>query len=78
MKLLLLGMNHRTAPLELRERLAVDEPGPVLRKLVASGEVDEAVLLSTCNRVEVIALTREIDPARMRLRRSPAWTGYRR
>jgi hypothetical protein len=39
-------MNHRTAPLDLRERLAVDEPGPVLRKLVAGAEVDEAVLIS--------------------------------
>jgi glutamyl-tRNA reductase len=67
-KLLLIGMNHRTAPLELRERLAVDEPGPVLRKLVASGEVDEAVLISTCNRVEVVVRTRQIEPARLRLR----------
>jgi glutamyl-tRNA reductase len=67
-KLLLLGMNHRTAPLDLRERLAVDEPEPVLRKLVAGAEVDEAVLISTCNRVEVIVLTREIEAARLRLR----------
>jgi glutamyl-tRNA reductase len=67
-KLLLVGMNHRTAPLALRERLAVDEPGPVLRKLVASGEVDEAVLISTCNRVEVVVLTRELEPARLRMR----------
>lgn len=68
MKLLLVGMNHRSAPLELRERLAVDEPGPVLRKLVAGDEVDEAVLLSTCNRVELVVLTREIEAARLRLR----------
>ena len=68
MKLLLVGMNHRTAPLDLRERLAVDDPGPVLRKLVADAEVDEAVLLSTCNRVEIVVLTREIEAARLRLR----------
>jgi glutamyl-tRNA reductase len=67
-KLLLVGMNHRTAPLALRERLAVDEPGPVLQKLVAGEEVDEAVLLSTCNRVEVVVLTREVEAARLRLR----------
>jgi len=67
-KLLLVGMNHRTAPLDLRERLAVDEPAPALRKLVAGGEVDEAVLISTCNRVEVVVLTRELEPARLRLR----------
>ena len=68
MKLLLIGMNHRSAPLELRERLAVDDPGPALRKLVAGDEVDEAVLVSTCNRVEVVVLTRDPESARLRLR----------
>jgi glutamyl-tRNA reductase len=67
-KLLLLGMNHRSAPLDLRERLAVDDPGPLVQKLVASQEIDEAVLLSTCNRVEVVALTRTPEAARLRLR----------
>jgi glutamyl-tRNA reductase len=67
-KLLLAGMNHRTAPLDLRERLAVDDPAPCLRKLVAGDEVDEAVLVSTCNRVEVLVLTRSLEPARLRLR----------
>ena len=68
MKILLVGMSHRTAPLALRERLAVDDPAPPLRKLVASDEIDEAVLLSTCNRIEVVALTRNPDAARLRLR----------
>ena len=68
MKLLLVGMNHRTAPLDLRERLAVDDPGPVLRKLVADAEVDEAVLISTCNRVEVVAVARQPEAARLRIR----------
>ena len=35
MKVLLFGMNHRTAPIELRERFAVDQTGPLLRKLMA-------------------------------------------
>ena len=68
MKLLLMGMNHRSAPLEVRERVAVEDPVPALRKLVAGDEVDEAVLISTCNRVEVVVLTRELEPARLRLR----------
>lgn len=68
MRLILLGMNHRTAPLAVRERLAVNDPGPLLQKLVASDEIDEAVLFSTCNRVEVLALTRTLDGARIRLR----------
>jgi glutamyl-tRNA reductase len=67
-RIVLLGMNHRSAPLALRERLAVDDPGPPLQKLVASDEIEEAVLLSTCNRVEVVALTRRPEAARHRLR----------
>lgn len=68
MKILLVGMNHRTAPLEIRERLAVEDPAPLLQKLVAGSEIDEAVLFSTCNRVEVVAVTRSLDGARLRLR----------
>lgn len=67
MKLLLAGMNHRSAPLALRERLAVEDPAPLLQKLVACEEIDEAVLLSTCNRVEVVVLTRNFEAARLRL-----------
>jgi glutamyl-tRNA reductase len=68
MSLLLVGMSHRTASVELRERFALEDPRPVLSKLVASPEIDEAVLLSTCNRVEIMVWTREVDAARLRLR----------
>ncbi len=68
MRIVLLGMNHRSAPLAIRERLAVDDPAPPLQKLVACDEIDEAVLFSTCNRVEVVALTRSLEGARLRLR----------
>jgi glutamyl-tRNA reductase len=68
MKILLVGMNHRTAPVEVRERFAVDDPLPWLAKLVASPEIDEAVLISTCNRVEVIAAAPALDAGRHRLR----------
>jgi glutamyl-tRNA reductase len=67
-KIILVGLNHRSAPLEVRERLAVDDVAPPLQKLVGSDEIDEAVLISTCNRVEVVALTRSLDGARHRLR----------
>jgi glutamyl-tRNA reductase len=67
-RIVLLGMNHRSAPLELRERLAVADPAPALQKLVAGEEIDEAVLFSTCNRVEVVAVTRSLEAARLRLR----------
>jgi len=68
MRIVLVGMSHRTAPLALREKLAVEDPTPALSKLAAGGEVEEAVLLSTCNRVEVVALTRHLEAARHRLR----------
>jgi len=58
------GLNHRTAPVELRERLAFPEQdvADVLRRALASAPVDEAVLLSTCNRVELVAVSaRDVD-----------------
>lgn len=57
MKLTVTGVNHRTAPVEVRERLAFDAaalPG-ALKTLRASHGVQEALILSTCNRVEVAA-----------------------
>jgi glutamyl-tRNA reductase len=66
--ILLAGLSHRTAPLELRERFAVDDPRPVLEKLVAADEIDEAFVLSTCNRTEVLVRARELEPARERVR----------
>jgi glutamyl-tRNA reductase len=50
-----LGLTHRTAPLAFRERLALapDEAARLLSALVATGAVDEAVALSTCNRTEL-------------------------
>jgi glutamyl-tRNA reductase len=66
--LLLLGISHRTAPLELRERYAVDDPQPALVKLARSAEIEEAVVLSTCNRVEVLVATNDLEAARVRVR----------
>lgn len=69
MNLLLVGMSHHTAPLAMRERYAVDAVGPAVAKLAGDPEVEEAVLLSTCNRVEVLVLTRGLEAARARVRR---------
>lgn len=63
MKIVLLGMNHRTAPVEVRERFAVDRPGPWLKKLVDRPEIAEATLISTCNRVEVVVTAESPDAA---------------
>jgi len=56
------GLSHRTAPLELRERLAVPAEQLIedLRALIATGAVDETVVISTCNRVEVYAATSDV------------------
>lgn len=57
MHILAVGMNHKTAPIEMRERLALVEAnrGQVLQALHQLQAVDEAVVLSTCNRLEVYA-----------------------
>ena len=55
MRLQLLGVNHKTAPVEVRERLAIPEwkLEEVTRKLRAHPAVRECVVFSTCNRVEL-------------------------
>src|SRR5262245_3662791 len=65
MPLLVLGLNHRTAPVTLRERFAFNEARvpATLQLLRESGLAHEAVILSTCNRVELYAAT-TLDPGR--------------
>jgi glutamyl-tRNA reductase len=55
MALFTLGINHRTAPLSVREQLAfhTEELRRALADLVAAGRVQEAAILSTCNRTEL-------------------------
>ena len=52
MKLLLIGTSHRLAPVEVRERVAVDPDGAAALATRLAGE-GEAVCLSTCNRTEI-------------------------
>jgi glutamyl-tRNA reductase len=58
MRLLAVGLSHRTAPVELRERVDFARSGlePALAALAARGIGAETVVLSTCNRAEVYAL----------------------
>lgn len=55
MKLLITGVSHKTAPVEVRERVAFAEAAlpAALASLKASEGVTEALILSTCNRVEI-------------------------
>ncbi|MBP8909367.1 MAG: glutamyl-tRNA reductase, partial [Pseudoxanthomonas sp.] len=63
MTLWLLGLNHQTAPVDLRERVAFagDSAGRALASLRALPDVSEAALLSTCNRTEIYAVARDGD-----------------
>jgi glutamyl-tRNA reductase len=56
MSVLLLGLSHKTAPVEVRERFAVAESSSPERLTALAGRpgISEAVILSTCNRVELL------------------------
>ena len=60
-KLLLLGVNHTTAPVEVRERLAIPTTrlADATRALVHQPGIREALILSTCNRVELLTVLEE-------------------
>jgi glutamyl-tRNA reductase len=53
----LIGVNHRTAPVDVRERLAISEKRlpEAVQRLAEHPDVDEAMIVSTCNRVELLA-----------------------
>ena len=59
MSIVLVGVNHKSAPVEVRERLALTEDACAngLRNLVDGDVVREGLIVSTCNRVEVLAET---------------------
>ena len=59
MSILLVGVNHKTAPVEIRERLAFNDEACAssLRQLVDGEIVREGLIVSTCNRVEILGAT---------------------
>ncbi|MBD3162875.1 MAG: glutamyl-tRNA reductase [Candidatus Eisenbacteria bacterium] len=63
MELLVVGLNHRTAPVELRERIAFnrEETAAALSEPVPGDGVTERLLLSTCNRTEYYAFCQAAD-----------------
>ena len=64
--LIAVGVSHHTAPVEVRERLALDESAvrETLARLRAEEAVHEAMMLSTCNRVELYAVPRDLEAIR--------------
>ena len=67
MQLLTLGLNHETAPVELRERAAFSPESmvPALNDLASSEVASEATILSTCNRTEIYCGSDRIDQQRL-------------
>ncbi|HXE57522.1 MAG TPA: glutamyl-tRNA reductase [Gemmatimonadales bacterium] len=69
MQLVVVGLNHRSAPVAVRERLAFApaDLGPVLARL--RDQVQEGFILSTCNRVELYAVAGHADSGAQRVAR---------
>lgn len=63
MELILVGLNHETAPVELREKLGFQsEHLPrALSQLCSASAIEEGVIISTCNRVEVYAVAHSVQ-----------------
>ena len=63
--IVLIGLNHNTAPVALRECIAFSEGDTqaALASLADMAVIDEAMLLSTCNRVEVLMVSRQPEEA---------------
>ena len=64
--IVLVGLDHKSAPVSVRERLAFseDEIPAALKRLRDEDGIEEAVILSTCNRVEIVVRARdEVDGA---------------
>lgn len=71
MNIIVVGLSHRTAPVEVREKVAfspnlIEKP---LHALVALDNIVEGVIVSTCNRVEIYATTRDIAGGIARIKR---------
>jgi glutamyl-tRNA reductase len=77
MPLHVLGINHRTAPVEVREKLAFPQEaqGEALAELAAQPGVSEAVLVSTCNRTEVYCRAEDEAAVRAWLEQAGARSG---
>jgi glutamyl-tRNA reductase len=69
MKVVLVGLSHKTAPVEIRERHAVlpEDCAASNEKLLQTPELDEVAILSTCNRTELVSVAPEPDAAALRL-----------
>lgn len=70
MSIVVIGVNHRTSPVELLEKVMIPETGmpKALHSLVVRDDIREAVVLSTCNRTEVYAVAERFHGAYSNIR----------
>src|SRR3712207_6637806 len=63
MQLVVLGLNHRSAAVEVRERFSFEknEVSAALNRLYEYDKISECVILSTCNRTEIYAVLEEVE-----------------
>lgn len=65
MSIVVIGLNHRSTPLDLLERMTITDAAlpKALHNLISRGDVSEAVVLSTCNRTEIYAVAERFHGA---------------
>ncbi|MFK0732672.1 MAG: glutamyl-tRNA reductase [Gloeotrichia echinulata GP01] len=63
MNIAVVGLSHKTAPVEIREKLSIPEPQieSAIAHLSSYPHIDEVAVLSTCNRLEIYIVTSETD-----------------
>ncbi|MBN3886602.1 MULTISPECIES: glutamyl-tRNA reductase [unclassified Nostoc] len=63
MNIAVVGLSHKTAPVEVREKLSIPEPQieSAIAQLASYPHIDEVAILSTCNRLEIYIVTSESD-----------------
>jgi len=71
MNIVVVGLSHKTASVEIREKVAFapNQMETPLRELVAIPDIAEGVIVSTCNRVEIYATTHDVAGGMARLKR---------
>ncbi|MBI3811798.1 MAG: glutamyl-tRNA reductase [Nitrospirae bacterium] len=70
MDIIVVGLNHRTAPIEIREKLSISDAQlrEALIRLKSCHGIDEGVILSTCNRVEICAVVQQVQTGFQRIK----------
>ncbi len=63
MNIVVIGLSHKTAPVEIREKLSIPEPQTenAIANLLSYGNIDEVAILSTCNRLEIYIVSSEAE-----------------